>query len=1027
MNTETNASTGPRTEAGKQRSRLNAVRHGLTGQSFVFAAAEASKYTEHSHRIHAHYQPQGPIESALTRQIADGIWRLDRASAIEHGLFAMAFDTDAIDNELDATLAPARTWQQEGKNLALLTLYVKRIENKLAANKAELARLQNVRHEAELLAAQTLAAPQPHPVPAAEPDPPQDQEFDFSGYTDEDLEREVQQLGALMQAPPAPPRPIAAKKMPRDRRFLLQMTAKRRRVSPTCLFRPGLSLRLSASSSAVSALNSHPLALETPRRTLSLSTVRCSPALLALASFLFTPLALAQTNPFEGQKITVIAFDPREQPVDASELHDILPIKTGDLLTSSTVRDAIQRLFSTGAYADIQVHAQAAPGGVSLTFVTRNSWFIGHVGVAGKIATPPTVAQLEDVSGLNLGQPYDDSLTQTAVTAQKRLMEVNGLYQPDIHPVFTWDNEYQRINIRFDVQPGPRARFTFPVVTGDLKMDPNRIAGALKLRRWLIHTWKPVTQTRVRQGLEGVRNLYLKDHRLEAKVTLQNLKYDPAADTVAPDISISSGPRIQVNAVGAKLSQSKIQKYVPIFEERTVDNDLLTEGARNLRDYYQSEGYFDVDVEFKEQRVINDQQAIDYLITTGERHRVVLIQIAGNKYFPTDALRDRMYLRTASFLQFPHGRYSDNLIARDEDAFKTLYQSNGFRDVVITHRVEDNYRGKQGDLAVYVNIQEGPQYHIANLVIKGISHLKLETVRAQLSSTENQPFSEYTVAVDRDAILALYFEQGFANAAFEWNSKPAAGDHLVDLEYDITEGTQQFVRQVVYSGNRYTRAQLIDSQLELNPGDPLSPAKITDTQRRLYDLRVFERVDAAIENPDGDLTKKYVLFDLNEARRYSFAVGFGAEFARIGGCQTCLDAPAGETGFSPRVSFNASRNNLWGLGHSLVLDTRISTLEQRASLTYNWPRFFGSQNTFLDSRLLRRFPRRAHLLLQARRGHHPNGPPRLQSHHGLLQLHLPPRQRRSSQLENHAPAHPAFVAARASRFARRFPHSRPPR
>ena len=41
--------------------------------------------------------------------------------------------------------------------------------------------------------------------------------------------------------------------------------------------------------------------------------------------------------------------------------------------------------------------------------------------------------------------------------------------------------------------------------------------------------------------------------------------------------------------------------------------------------------------------------------------------------------------------------------------------------------------------------------------------------------------------------------------------------------------------------------------LKINPGDPLSPTAITETQRRLYDLGVFAKVDAAIENPDAVL------------------------------------------------------------------------------------------------------------------------------------------------------------------------------
>ena len=145
------------------------------------------------------------------------------------------------------------------------------------------------------------------------------------------------------------------------------------------------------------------------------------------------------------------------------------------------------------------------------------------------------------------------------------------------------------------------------------------------------------------------------------------------------------------------------------------------------------------------------------------------------------------------------------------------------------------------------------------------------------------------------------------------------------------------MRQVLFNPGSltHTRPSLVNRNLRLNPGDPLSPTAMTETQRRLYDLGVFARVDTAIQNPDGDTDQKYVLYDLEEARRYSIAIGVGAEFARIGGCDYCLDAPAGQTGFAPRVSFDITRNNLWGIAHSISLRTRVSTLEQQALLNYD--------------------------------------------------------------------------------------------
>src|SRR5262249_17441483 len=160
-------------------------------------------------------------------------------------------------------------------------------------------------------------------------------------------------------------------------------------------------------------------------------------------------------------------------------------------------------------------------------------------------------------------------------------------------------------------------------------------------------------------------------------------------------------------------------------------------------------------------------------------------------------------------------------------------------------------------------ILEGSQIFVHSLRIEGITKLDRQKILETLSSAVGQPFSEFNVAVDRDTILGRYFENGFPNATFEWKSTPGPASDQVDLTFTVEEGEQQFVRQVVITGNRRTRTRLIDQAITLNPGDPLSPTEMTQIQRRLYDLGVFAKVDTAIQNPEGLSDHKYVLYNVD--------------------------------------------------------------------------------------------------------------------------------------------------------------------
>ena len=87
-------STGPQTVAGKQNSRYNALRHGLTSQMVVMPTEDPQIYERHLKSFTDEYQPQGATEANLVQALADTAWRLNRVTAIEGTLL-----TEAADNQ----------------------------------------------------------------------------------------------------------------------------------------------------------------------------------------------------------------------------------------------------------------------------------------------------------------------------------------------------------------------------------------------------------------------------------------------------------------------------------------------------------------------------------------------------------------------------------------------------------------------------------------------------------------------------------------------------------------------------------------------------------------------------------------------------------------------------------------------------------------------------------------------------------------------------------------------------------------
>ncbi len=85
-------STGPITEEGKQRSRCNAVRHGLTAETVIGALEDAEDYKAFEAAIIADYDAQSAVERELVLRLASLLWRLRRATTMETGLFEIQVD-----------------------------------------------------------------------------------------------------------------------------------------------------------------------------------------------------------------------------------------------------------------------------------------------------------------------------------------------------------------------------------------------------------------------------------------------------------------------------------------------------------------------------------------------------------------------------------------------------------------------------------------------------------------------------------------------------------------------------------------------------------------------------------------------------------------------------------------------------------------------------------------------------------------------------------------------------------------------
>ncbi len=665
----------------------------------------------------------------------------------------------------------------------------------------------------------------------------------------------------------------------------------------------------------------------------------------------------------EQPKVVAIRI-VREDGQVLAESPSGIAVETGKPLDRGKIAESMRALYRTGDYADLRAVVTPEADGVRLDFVVRENLFFNQVRLEGLVA-PPSEASAAAAMQIGLGQTYRKATVEEAVERLRETLREEGLYQAEVSAETVPHAETHQMDLVVHVKTGPRARAESLQLKNDTAYRQAEILSRFKMR-----AGQPITSARLQRGTERVRKFLVKKGHLSTRVTVRRGDYDAAKNSIPIQLEVTQGPRVQLTVSGAKLSSGELKKLIPVYQEGAVDTDLLEEGKRNIRERLERDGYFDAEVSYKidthEVKTSGWQgteEVIAYTVERGDKHKLVGIEISGNKYFDAELLESR--------LQIFRG-----LVDSDAQSMRNLYQANGFLDAKVEPRVEDNYKGKEGDLFIQFKVQEGKQTRVASLAIEGNHAFKEEELLGVIGSTSGQPYSDVSVTTDRDNILALYFNEGFPEASFsataervsadagaqkaaaDANGSPATKNEkreekgresknaidqadAVRLVFQIQEGPQTRVRRVFISGYEHTRPGVIRREVHIKAQEPLREGDVVESQRRLYNLGIFNRVTIEPQNPTGTDVDKDIAVLVEEAKRYTLAYGGGFEVQRLA---STTNPTSGQVQAAPRGILEISKLNLTGRADTLSFKLRGSTLQGRALLGYSTPNTFGNSH-----------------------------------------------------------------------------------
>ncbi len=575
--------------------------------------------------------------------------------------------------------------------------------------------------------------------------------------------------------------------------------------------------------------------------------------------------------------------DPPPQPLvrvsvrspvdlDRTAIEPLLALRPGDPASEAAVRRTVRNLRLSGLAAEVEVLLSQTPGGLEAIVVLHPDLQVEAVTVSGEtgIDAERLTAHLEQRVGMPL---REDRVLRGLYAVQDRL-EAEGFRSARVQLAVDVDEATRTARVDYAVSAGSRTRIGRVIFDG----LPAGVDEAAALEAVRARPGEAARHNNLRDDAERLARLLIRrGYRL---ATVEPVAEAPGegADTIDLTWTIDAGPSFELVVVGAERRQLEKRDLLPFLGDAGYDEALLVQSVGLIRADYQARGYYWVEVTASEERV-DDRLIVRLQIEPGERATLTRVEFEGNETFSDERLGRLMLTTPRRLLSRGSGRLVESELSEDLQNLRSFYALEGF-DAARVGPPSVEATGPPGstgssELTLTVPIVEGPRRMIADVELYGVTVIDADRLRDELPVRPGGPFHRLLVESGIERIRTRLEEAGYRSAIvtaeIEWNDS----ESVARVIFRVLEADRSTADAVLVRGNRRTPTRLVRRFLGLQPGDPISNARILEVQRRLYRLGVFSRVDVEVPVTGTGAVAREVLVELEEGRTRAISYGIG--------------------------------------------------------------------------------------------------------------------------------------------------------
>jgi outer membrane protein insertion porin family len=393
-----------------------------------------------------------------------------------------------------------------------------------------------------------------------------------------------------------------------------------------------------------------------------------------------------------------------------------------------------------------------------------------------------------------------------------------------------------------------------------------------------------------------------------------------------------------------KVSEGAVRDRIKMVPLRPYDPAAVERGRAGIDSLYKKKGYYLATVTARKVDQPDGSVRTVFEINEGRRVAISRIIINGNRRFSAGQIADHMKTAAEGFFWFKKGEYKEDAVDRDvRENLPDFYAQRGYQDFRVVRDTLAVAEGT-GKATLMLDVDEGPRYRVGSFEVVGNRHFASEQIQAYY------PFADTAgggflglggsgggpVIFDRKAwddatqnVRNLYYNQGYIYADVRpLLTRRASSDSqpVLDLRWQITEGTPAIVNKVVIKGNSTTHEDVIRRAVLVVPGDVFRQQALISSYQNISNLGFFEQPLPAPTyeqaNDQGDVN---VIFEVRE--KHTGNVNFGAS----------LGQGTGVGGF-----IGLDEVNLFGRAKKMSLQWQFGQNINNLNVSYTDPALWGS-------------------------------------------------------------------------------------